>query len=329
MLNVIRKFLPIIYLVFTVAVALYGFLSPQGKSSSAMEIGRGSAQKIGQDSFFNEINYYNSKDSLPFMHLDSSELSVAGGSRDIIFFQPKGKIYTKDQKPVEYTAYKGFFKRDTETLFLEGNVTLINQDSNVTAEHMVYIMPAEIIDAKENVKSKMRSLKTNEDILIDADEMHASLKSQSASYKGNVRGHIKRKRIYEQSIYFKSDNLYLDLVASMVELDGNVSIKNQGLTALSHRGEIFLENYNKTLKYYVLYDDVRLTEKVKSPDGTVFERRAFAEKLEGVMSEGKTILTGYPKVFQGQDVIKGNRIILRENNEIVEVDDASSNFELK
>lgn len=47
------------------------------------------------------------------------------------------------------------------------------------------------------------------------------------------------------------------------------------------------------------------------------------------MSENKIILTGYPKVYQLKDVIKGNRIILREDNEVVEVDDANTNFILK
>lgn len=60
----------------------------------------------------------------------------------------------------------------------------------------------------------------------------------------------------------------------------------------------------------------------------LIERRAFAERLEGFMSENLVVLTGYPKVFQQQDVIKGNRIILRENNEVVEVEDANTNFRI-
>ena len=77
---------------------------------------------------------------------------------------------------------------------------------------------------------------------------------------------------------------------------------------------------------------MKVVEKVKlEKDGSVstFERRAFGEKLEGMMSESKIILTGYPKVFQQNDVITGNKIVLRENNEVVEVDDANTNFILR
>ena len=41
------------------------------------------------------------------------------------------------------------------------------------------------------------------------------------------------------------------------------------------------------------------------------------------------ILTGLPKVFQEKDVIKGNRITIRENIETVEVDDAITNITLE
>jgi len=72
----------------------------------------------------------------------------------------------------------------------------------------------------------------------------------------------------------------------------------------------------------VLYDDVKVVERVETERAT-FERKAFSEKLEGISSEEMVILTGYPKVYQLDDFIKGNKIILRENNEVVEVDDAN------
>ena len=126
------------------------------------------------------------------------------------------------------------------------------------------------------------------------------------------------------------NKMKMDIVKSLVNLEGDVFLIKQQLKANSRRGEIFLENYNKKLKYFVLYDDVKVVEKVmlEGINSSSFDRRAFSEKLEGMMSEGRIILTGYPKVFQQGDVIKGNRITLRENNEVVEVDDANTNFRL-
>jgi len=58
-------------------------------------------------------------------------------------------------------------------------------------------------------------------------------------------------------------------------------------------------------------------------------RKAFGERLEGFTSLDRLVLTGYPKVYQEGDVIKGNKITLRINNEVVEVDDANTRFKLK
>jgi lipopolysaccharide export system protein LptA len=122
--------------------------------------------------------------------------------------------------------------------------------------------------------------------------------------------------------------MYLDLNIGKIDLLEKVRLKKQQLKARSRRGEVYLENFNKKLKYFVLFDDVKVTEKVML-DGSSFERKAFAETLEGFTAEEKIVLTGYPKVFQMRDTIKGNKIVLRENNEVIEVDDANTNFQLK
>src|SRR5690606_36667393 len=134
-----------------------------------------------------------------------------------------------------------------------------------------------------------------------------------------------RQRACEENIHFSSDDLYSYEALLKIELLGNVLVRRPGMVSTSLKGEIFLENYNKKLKYFVLYDDVKVTEKLKLEGGRVVERRAFGEQLEGIMSEDKITLTGSPKVFPVKDIIKGNVIVLRENNEVVEVDDANSN----
>ena len=144
-------------------------------------------------------------------------------------------------------------------------------------------------------------------------------------YRGGVNGLVKRKRIYEESLSFKADLLTFNAPQSLVEMKGNVAFKKENLDAFANRGEVFLENYNKKLKYYALYDDVKLQERLVN-NGKPMIRKAFSEKLEGLMSEKKIILTGLPKVFQERDVIKGNKIMIRENVETVEVDDANTNI---
>ena len=79
----------------------------------------------------------------------------------------------------------------------------------------------------------------------------------------------------------------------------------------------------------MLYDDIKLVEKLKLDDGTTSTRKAYSEKLEGYMREAKIVLTGAPRVEQGSDLIQGYQITLRENVELVEVDDSQTSFTIK
>ena len=79
----------------------------------------------------------------------------------------------------------------------------------------------------------------------------------------------------------------------------------------------------------MFYDDIKLVEQLNTSEGNSQTRRAYSEKLEGYMSQGKIVLTGAPRVEQGDDLIKGYQITLRENVELVEVEEAQSSFKLK
>ena len=131
-----------------------------------------------------------------------------------------------------------------------------------------------------------------------------------------------------ESFDFKANRVELNMLKSLVSLSDNVLLHRNNYDLEAQKAEIFLENYNKKLKYYVLYDDIKLEEKLSMNDGSKQMRKAYSEKLEGYMAEEKVVLTGAPRVEQGEDLIKGYQIILRENVELVEVDDSQSSFDL-
>jgi lipopolysaccharide transport protein LptA len=184
------------------------------------------------------------------------------------------------------------------------------------------------MEATGNVKTNSLDAKTKDQLSITSDFAVYRPEQEFFEYQKNVRGLVQRARQYEENVTFKTDLLTLSGPESLVEMKGNVAFKKGNLDASSNKGTVFLENYNKKLKYYSLSDDVRLQETL-TMDGKPLVRKAFAEKLEGFISEKRVVLTGLPKVFQGRDVIKGNRIIIRENIETVEVDDANTNITLE
>ncbi|MBA2404553.1 MAG: hypothetical protein H0V66_07270 [Bdellovibrionales bacterium] len=139
---------------------------------------------------------------------------------------------------------------------------------------------------------------------------------------------MQRKKKYEGKMTFSSEQLHLDGVKSLAHLDGDVRLKRQSYLITAGKADIHLENYNKSLKYFVFNDDVKVTETLQTPEGISY-RKAFAERLEGFGREEKMILSGAPKVEHGEDVVKGYRITIREKMDLIEVDDAMSDVQVK
>lgn len=311
-----------------------GYFDQFGREHSIPQTGP--AKEMAEESFFKAVNYYSVENTRPFLELDSSELSISSTDGLVIGFDPTGAVYrydreNKELEPIYFQSKNSRALLSKKEIFLEKNVEIKMSNTNLKADKVSILSKGEVLYADNNVQTLSTIEKTSDQILVSADKALYRPKDQFFEYRNNVSGVIKRKRIYEESIHFNADILTLSAPESLASMNGNVHLQKENLDAYANRGEVFLENYNKRLKYYALYDDVRLQEKLINPKNKdkPLIRKAFAEKLEGLISDKKIILTGLPKVFQERDVIKGNRIIIRENVETVEVDDANTNITLE
>lgn len=281
-----------------------------------------------QESYFKEVDYFVLDKLKPLFMLNATELTLNNTVGKTFFFKPKGHAFTDKGQKIDYQGEKGIFNQKEEILLLERDTILETPETQATSDKLTYEVHKDRVHLEGNVKTKTYYAQEGDWIYLDAEEAYFWTEARRSRYLGNVSGQIKRKRVYEDSLSFKSNELYLNMQELKADLNYDVWMKKQNLTATSRRGEIYLENYNKKLKYFVLYDDVKVVEKVML-DGKFINRKAFSEKLEGLPSESKIVLTGYPKVYQVNDVIKGNRIVLRENTEVVEVDDANTKFKVE
>ena len=278
-------------------------------------------------SLFKNSHFYRSFEHKPNLILESETLLIRN-NRYISFQAPKG-IFFNNEKRYNYTALKGNLDQASNNLDLYGEVLLTSVDGDYASDEIHYLGGEDIISAKGHVSSQMVDKKTLDLIKVKSESMKSYVKESRVELYGNVRGNIKRKKIYEGGIKFSSETVIFNSLNSQLDLSENVKIRRNNYYLRSGNAQIFLQNYNKKLKYYVLHDDVKLEEKLTLVSGKVQMRKAFAEKAEGIESTGQIILTGAPRVEQGNDVIKGYQITLRENSELVEVDDAQSNFRMK
>lgn len=293
-------------------------------------------QQVSDDtSTFQSINYYLIKDGKRSLKLDAQELFFFEDNAKLKARAPVGVFYREDQNIQDPAKREIHFKSNlsngefsSQELHLIDDVEINFGQSKVTAAQLDIYHGGELIEGHGGVKTFTKDLKTQDSVAISAREVQYKPSIHYFEYKDNVIGKISRKRVYEEGINFASDKIAFQGQEGILNLLGHVQLNRSSLKVSSNKGTIFLENYNKNLKYYALSDDVRLEETINMKGSSV-QRRAFAEKLESVISDRTIVLTGLPKVFQGRDVIKGNRIIIRENVETVEVDDANTNIILK
>jgi len=116
-----------------------------------------------------------------------------------------------------------------------------------------------------------------------------------------------------------------DLNAEKIELESNIELKRNNVTVTANRSKIFVQNYNKRLSYYELNGNVVIKQKLRDPKTMKnYNRMAYAEKLEGYAREKKIILTGTPRVESKNNIVRGSKIIIKENANLVEVLDSNA-----
>ena len=279
---------------------------------------------------FKNIHYYSNKNSIPDTVFSAEILDIEGeaGSEKLFFTQSKGKVRSNEEW-VEWSGKEGRFNTKTQELFLKGEVSVTAAAGTHKSDSVYYNGLKNFLEAKGQVFSRVVDLTTLDVLNITSNYVSAWISEKRTLFLGHVVGTLKRKRNYEGGLDFSAERMELNQLNSLLTLENNVKLDRNNYHLESQKGEIFLENFNKKLKYYVLYDDIKLVEKMQMPSGETQVRRAFAEKLEGHISQSKTVLSGAPRVEQGEDIIKGYQITLRENVEIVEVDDSQSSFRFK
>lgn len=317
-------------IVIFVYICMNGLVLVASMTGNPVELsGKKLAKAIAPE--FTEIenlDYFHMRGGVPQISLAAIKMR-SQGEEVAEFDSPRGVYnYVAKNKTIRYSADKGLYTKANEVLNLDGKAELISDESHYSADVVKYFLKKDLITGNGNVKFDGRDPKTQDHLIIESETMRAQPEKQNTNFKGAVRGSIERKKKYEGKSTFSSREFSLDGNTSLAHMEGDVVMKRQGYTITSGKADMYLENFNKSLKYLVLNDDVKVTERVETPQG-ITERKAFAERLEGFGKEQKMVLSGAPRVEMGKDVVKGYRITIRENVDLIEVEDALSDVQVK
>jgi lipopolysaccharide export system protein LptA len=275
-----------------------------------------------------DLEYFHLRESVPQLSVIASRMQ-SQGEELADFFSPRGKYnYPKKDQVLNYQADLGLYNKNKDVLELKQNALVTSDEGDYRADKVRYLFKKDLIIGSGNVAFKGEDPKTKDQLEIYSDKMRAYPQKKLVKFNGQVHGSIQRFKKYEGKTNFSSNSMQLEGEKSLAHLEGDVKMLRQDYTITARKADIYLENYNKSLKYFVLNDDVKVTEKIQTPSGESY-RRAFSERLEGFGVEQKMILSGAPRVEHGDDVVKGYRITIREKMDLIEVDDAMSDVKVK
>lgn len=274
------------------------------------------------------FSYYFMDAGKPQLFIEGTKgLLPSVSSQPLSVDKPEGMAYANEEKVYRYTAEFAELWPDENKIQLSKNVVLLSDFDDLRGEQATYWAEKKYFFIQGKVQAIHRDPEMGQEIYSDSDEAEAYLNSEHYIFRGNVQGKILRARAYESPIFYRSSQADAQLQQNMIYLQGPVWAKQNRFEAEGLRGEIFLENYNKSLKYYGLYDDVRLRQfpliKGKGP-----VKFAQGEKLDGFMAEKKVVLTGNPRLLQGESKVKGTEITFFENSDVVEAVNADSQINL-
>ena len=254
-----KTLLLIWFAMITLGSSVY-FMFTNFGDSSLIDQSNNDEKNKGAKSFLSSVDYFYMEDEKPKLFLNGEILVMYENGNTGKVITPNGMAYLGNDMEIKYAANEGMWDRDKDLIELSGDVKMETVDSHIESNQAKYNLKKEILNYDGNVKTKTVSKENGDTVFVNADKATSWLNLKKSSFQDKVSGHIVRKRIYEEKVYFSSDLLNFDLFTHIIDLIGRVTIKHQQITAEARKGEIHLKEYNKKLKYYALSDDVKLQQ---------------------------------------------------------------------
>lgn len=270
------------------------------------------------------VQYYLLKDKRPSVYIDGYYVEIKDNFNIFDFVNPSAIYYGEKEGHLRSLRAKYF--KDKGELTLNGDIQATYVPFYFECQNAYFSMPAQLFHCSDTSFVLTTDEKTKDQVHVHADKSTTYIAEKYSIHENHVNGKVVRRLPFEPDTDFSGDKLSLFELLSRVDLEGHVQVTHGEFKIDARKSQIFLENFNKTLKYFTFHDDVVVNQTFKDPKGHLVERFAYAEMVEGIRSEGKIILTGAPRVVQGQDIVKGNKITLRQGAGVIEVDDAISSL---
>jgi LPS export ABC transporter protein LptC len=250
-----------------------------------------------------------------YVSVQEGKVELESFSRDAAYDLAKRQIdatvvtsyfYNQLQEKTEVKADRASFFLADRRVHLLDNVESTSPDGFVMkGPEAIYLLGPRTLTAPQPVAGEMK----DNSMKVWGDRAESSLDERKVELIGNAISHFEEKKKGLTKI--RGDRALLDREKQVVTFRDNVRVDQEKTVATSRRAELYYSPQEKSLRYMSLLENVRIEE-----SGGRYTRSEVAEFFAPTDT---IVLSNFPSVYNGDDVVTGDRITLYRGTGVVEV----------
>lgn len=215
-------------------------------------------------------------------------------------------FYNQLQQKTEVKADRASFYLDDRRVHLLDNVVSISPDGFVMrGPEAIYKVLGRVLTAPQPIAGEMK----DNSMKVWGDKAESALDERKMELIGNAIAHFQEKKRGLTKI--RGDRALVDREKQLVTFHQNVRVDQDKTVATSSRAELFYSGKEKNVRYMSLLDDVKIQE--------TSGRYTRSQVAEFFAPTDTIVLSVFPSVYNGDDVVTGDRITLYRGTGVVEV----------
>ena len=287
-----------------------------------------SGNKGVTDQVFKQASYYSFNQVGENTKIDSEKIVHEGEGGKITLSSPSGEILSKQGKIDYYGSYGEIFPKN-QSVHLYNGVSFKGEGIDVKSEEMVLDQQKGDVKLFGQVRTDA-DLDKGDKLVLQSSKAFFNKFDELISYQGQVKGKITfEDKIFSKPLLFTSNTLKYFSNIGEIKLSEDVTLKRGSVDIQARKGQLFLKKKKKGIRYFILEDDVKFKEKFLISSGKTITRTGISQRLEGFGFDQKIVFSGYPRIKQLDDLIRGNEIIIRQKSELIEIINTNSKFKFE
>lgn len=319
-------------LIFLLIFGQILFLHPVSISPSEEEIAVSVFQSLesmeNAKRLEDEVGY--SMEGVHYINSENGKKSWEMKSKDAVMYQQlqlidssnvEILIYDEDLKKTRILSNRAFYYLEKKKLILEGNVKILFPDGfQVETQKAHYIAETGILETIENVYGESAAKGKTEVLKVWSKGFWAQKNKAEILLPENVKIQV-HKKMDPEIIESVADRARIDrfnhqISLTMQDPKGLVETRKGNTYVRSRKQELHYQSDKRQAENLIATEDVLIRE--------IGIQYATAQRAEFLVPRDHIVLSGFPSVYQEQDTLTGEIIILDRKKHLVEVIQANA-----